>query len=255
MTYSFPCQDLSQQGKQRGIHANTRSGLLFQIERILKNNTDKLPKILLLENVKALVSNKFIDSLNSWIKTLEILGYHSYYKVVNATEYGSCQNRERVFMVSILNNNKPFVFPKKSIKQKDLSKIILPENEGKSFQHLLKYEKLPFNKTKSQITKSKLLNYTSFNSEAYIYVPIGFGPTLTASGANSRLKFYFEKENILRSINAIETYQYMGFEIKNAKDIIKSKLVTENEMIFTCGNSISVEALEAIFREAINEYL
>ncbi|WP_308506950.1 DNA cytosine methyltransferase [Mycoplasma tauri] len=61
LTYSFPCQDLSQQGKQRGLGKNTRSGLLYQIERILKLNKDRLPRILLLENVKALTSKKFIN--------------------------------------------------------------------------------------------------------------------------------------------------------------------------------------------------
>ncbi|WP_082160322.1 DNA cytosine methyltransferase [Mycoplasma sp. HU2014] len=48
LTYSFPCQDISQQGAQKGITKQTRSGLLFEVERILKNNKDRLPKVLLL---------------------------------------------------------------------------------------------------------------------------------------------------------------------------------------------------------------
>ncbi|MFV9451387.1 DNA cytosine methyltransferase [Mycoplasma sp. 4463] len=102
-TYSFPCQDLSQQGKQRGINENTRSGLLYEIERILKNNLDRLPKVLLLENVKALASSKFKNDFLKWIDALETLGYKSYWKVLNAVDSGSAQNRERVFMVSILD--------------------------------------------------------------------------------------------------------------------------------------------------------
>ena len=58
LTYSFPCQDISQQGLQKGLN-NTRSGLLYEIEKILKNNLDRLPKVLVLENVKALLSQKF----------------------------------------------------------------------------------------------------------------------------------------------------------------------------------------------------
>ncbi|SGA02873.1 Modification methylase BanI [Chlamydia abortus] len=65
LTYSFPCQDLSQQGKQKGISKDTRSGLLYEIERILKNNKDRLPKVLLLENVKALTTKKFIKDFEN----------------------------------------------------------------------------------------------------------------------------------------------------------------------------------------------
>ncbi|CRH24716.1 Modification methylase HpaII [Chlamydia trachomatis] len=60
-TYSFPCQDLSQQGNQLGIQDNTRSGLLLQVKRILKQNQDRLPKTLLMENVKSLTNKKFMS--------------------------------------------------------------------------------------------------------------------------------------------------------------------------------------------------
>nr|WP_277870955.1 DNA (cytosine-5-)-methyltransferase [Metamycoplasma phocicerebrale] len=253
MTYSFPCQDISQQGLQKGLN-NTRSGLLYEIERILKSNKDKLPKVLLLENVKALMSKKFINQFQDWIKTLQSLGYKSEYKIINSTEYGSCQNRERVFCVSWLDQSKSFSFPKPFEHKNSLDKIIQNKNMN-SFNHLLKYKFDNFKKTKNNIWKSKLLNYTKFNSEAYIYLPKNYGPTLTASGANSRLKFYFEKENEIKNINAYQSFLYMGFDRDDYKKIKKSNLLSESKIIYLCGNSISVEVLEQIFSEVIKCHL
>ncbi len=252
-TYSFPCQDISQQGKQKGINPNTRSGLLLQIEKILKNNQKNLPKVLLLENVKALVSKKFINQFESWIKTLNDLGYESDWRVLNSSDYGSSQNRERVFLVSILKNKmkKKFSFPKIIKIGKTLSEIIKIENSTEKLDLINKFKISSFKTTSSNITKSKLLKYTTFNSEAYIYAPINKGPTLTASGANSRLKFYFEKNKQLRYMTPSEAFLYMGFEEDDYLKVKNTNLITKNKMLFLCGNSISVEVLENLFKEII----
>lgn len=113
-TYSFPCQDISVAGKGAGIKEGTRSGLLFEVERLLRVASEKgtLPKYLLLENVKNLVSKKFKADFDKWLDFLGDLGYTNYWKVLNAKDYGIPQNRERVFCVSIRGEHKPFVFPK-----------------------------------------------------------------------------------------------------------------------------------------------
>lgn len=113
-TYSFPCQDISVAGKGAGIKEGTRSGLLFEVERLLRVASEKgtLPKYLLLENVKNLVSKKFKADFDKWLDFLSELGYTNYWKVLNAKDYGIPQNRERVFCVSIRGEHKPFVFPK-----------------------------------------------------------------------------------------------------------------------------------------------
>lgn len=99
-TYSSPCQDFSQAGKQRGGEkgSGTRSSLLWQCERAIET---KRPKFCLMENVAALVSQKFVKLFNQWQLTLEKLGYRNYAKVLNAKDYGVPQNRERIFLVSI----------------------------------------------------------------------------------------------------------------------------------------------------------
>lgn len=102
-TYSFPCTDISVAGKQEGLSkgSGTRSGLLWECEQFIVNNK---PKVLVMENVKNLVGSKFINEFNSWLGVLGELGYKSYWKVLNAKEYGVAQNRERVFCVSIRND-------------------------------------------------------------------------------------------------------------------------------------------------------
>ncbi len=110
LTYSFPCQDISNAGKQKGFEqgSGSRSSLLWECEKIIKA---KRPKYLLMENVKALVQRKFMPEFQRWIDTLKELGYDNYWEVLNAKDYGCAQNRERVFMVSILGEHQPYNFP------------------------------------------------------------------------------------------------------------------------------------------------
>lgn len=115
-TYSFPCQSISVAGKQEGIiKGKTRSGLLYEIERLLDKakETNTLPKYLLLENVKNLVGKKFKAQFDEWIAYLDGMGFNTYYQILNAKECGVPQNRERVFAISIRKDidTKKFTFP------------------------------------------------------------------------------------------------------------------------------------------------
>lgn len=253
-TYSFPCQDLSQQGKGEGFYKNSRSSLLFEVKRILNQNKNNLPKVLLMENVKALSQKKFSPEFKEWINSLAKLGYKSTYKIINSRNHGSAQNRERLFMVSFLKENN-FNWPQKRKKSKKIANILEIKNnqfEFKKYSFLLDKNISKFHETKNGITKALIGQYTNFNSENYLYhYKSKYGPTLTASGANSRLKFYFEKEKKIRHLTALEAYKYMGFSKSDAEKVIKTKILSESKMIYTCGNSISVEVLEDIFTEII----
>ena len=105
MTYSFPCQDLSLAGKGAGMEkgSGTRSGMLWEVERILEE-CKELPQVLLMENVPEVIGTNNIKHFAKWLEKLESLGYHCYWKVLNAKDYGVPQNRERCFMVSILGD-------------------------------------------------------------------------------------------------------------------------------------------------------
>ena len=105
MTYSFPCTDLSSAGKQKGMgrDSGTRSGLLWEVERLL-SETEELPQILLMENVPEVVSNKNIKDFAQWIAFLDGKGYTSKYEILNAKNFGIPQNRARCFIVSWLGD-------------------------------------------------------------------------------------------------------------------------------------------------------
>ncbi len=126
-TYSFPCTDISTAGRQAGLEegSGTRSSLLWECRRVIEG---KRPKYLLLENVKNLVSAKHKPHFDRWLAYLSSLGYTNYYKVMNAKDYGNTpQNRERIFVVSILGDHDPFVFPEPRPCKTVIRDILEPE--------------------------------------------------------------------------------------------------------------------------------
>ena len=110
-TYSSPCQSFSIAGQMLGGEegSGTKSSLLWECKKAIEI---KRPKYLMLENVEMLVSQNFIHTFNRWIDFLTSLGYTSYWKVLKGSEYGIPQDRNRVFVVSVMNPRKEFVFPK-----------------------------------------------------------------------------------------------------------------------------------------------
>lgn len=106
LTYSFPCQDLSLAGKQQGMarDAGTRSGLLWEFERILKEQAasgGEMPQMLMMENVPQVCGANNTAAFAEWLAQLEKLGYRNYYKIINAMDCGVPQNRARCFMFSL----------------------------------------------------------------------------------------------------------------------------------------------------------
>lgn len=114
-TYSFPCTGISLAVKMKGFEkgSNTHSSLLWEVQRLLKvaKENDELPKFLLMENVKNILSKKFMSLFQVWIDYLDSLGYKNFFKVLNSKDYGIPQNRERCIMVSIRDKNARFEFP------------------------------------------------------------------------------------------------------------------------------------------------
>jgi len=144
-TYGFPCQDISVAGKQAGINKHTRSGLLYEVERLLEKSKEcgELPKYLMLENVKNLVGKKFKPQFEEWLQKLDELGYNSYWQVLNAKNYGVPQNRERVFAISIRKDiDTGYVFPEPFDNGKRLKDILEDEVDEKYYINNEKADKL-----------------------------------------------------------------------------------------------------------------
>lgn len=113
--------------------SGTRSGLLWEVERILLELKEKgeLPQVLLMENVPDVIGNKNYADFMEWYSALEEMGYQSYYKILNAKNYGIPQNRERCFMVSILGKYS-YQFPK-GIELKNRLKDVLEDRVDEKY--------------------------------------------------------------------------------------------------------------------------
>ena len=142
MTYSFPCQDLSVAGKQKGMTkgSGTRSGLLWEVERLL-NEVENLPQVLLMENVPQVHSKANMPDFQRWIDFLESKGYSNYWQDLNAKNYGIAQNRNRCFMVSILGDYS-FKFPEPIELKKVMKDYLEDEVDEKYYINNEKAQKL-----------------------------------------------------------------------------------------------------------------
>ena len=244
LTYSFPCQDLSVAGKQKGISKGTRSGLLLEVERLLlkarENGT--LPKFLLLENVKNLVGKKFIGDFEKWLSFLNSLGYYSNWEVLNAKDYGIPQNRERVFVISSLKNIH-YEFPRPvelKLKMKDL----LEENvNGKYYlsERHLKY----FADTKN---RNGFVRAERFNPRKLEDCSTAFAIT-TRAGCRPTDNFIIQKgkDCMIRKLTPLECWRIMGFSDDDF-DRCRTAGISDTQLYKQAGNSIVLTVLESIFR-------
>lgn len=135
-TYGFPCQDISLAGDMKGIvKGETRSGLLHEVERLLEvaQEENTLPEFLIMENVKNLVSKKFIGDFQRWIERLSEFGYTTFWKVLVASDYGIPQRRERVFAVSVRKDRGGYEFPTPIPLEKKFRDFLQDEVEEKYF--------------------------------------------------------------------------------------------------------------------------
>jgi len=160
LTYSFPCQDLSVAGKRKGMSKgdNTRSGLLWEVERLL-NEVENLPQVLLMENVPQVISDANIKDFQLWQKFLEEKGYSNYTEILNAKDYGVAQNRERCFMVSLLGGWN-YKFPKPIPLTKTMKDYLEDEVDEKYYINSEKAQKLIQQLMESgQLQKTQEISY------------------------------------------------------------------------------------------------
>ena len=141
VTFSFPCQDLSQAGHMAGMDegSGTRSSLLWEVGRILREGYEKgrnhgdtalyLPDVLVMENVTQVHSRKNIKNFEKWLNVLSSLGYTTKYADMNAKDFGVPQNRSRTFAVSWLDKDRDFIFPEPIPLEVSMKDCLEPEDE------------------------------------------------------------------------------------------------------------------------------
>ncbi len=282
-TYSFPCQDLSICGSwhnnMTGIdrNANNRSGMLWEVERILKEYVDdgkKLPTFLLMENVSNILSKKHSDNFKEWQDFLVDVGYVNKIYTLNASNFGIPQNRRRTYMVSVYGGNKKINKKiEKYFVENDLEKT---QNSNRLEQTpLIEYLRLDYknkqykkeadesnpNDTPSRqkiFEDNKLL----FDGRVMKETTIKTITTKQDRNPNSGLIAYKSNKkgkSNYRNLTPRECFMLMGFDESDFQSLIdqnfisrKNNFFTREKLIRLAGNSIVVNVLEAIFKQVVD---
>mgnify|MGYP003288215218 CR=1 FL=1 len=259
MTYSFPCQDLSIGNKNAKGLKGKRSGLLYEVERLLNECGDELPQVLMMENVFTIIGDKFIDDFKAWQSFLESKGYSNYYEILNAKDYGMPQNRSRCFMVSILGNAY-YEFPKPIPLKTRLQDYLENFVDGKYIASDKKYYL-----SKKMIDCMANENTKGFNRAERFYQTLvntninGIASTITTcAGSRPTDNFIIEedfnqdnfKEKKIRRLTPKECWRLMGWS--NDEDFERAAKVNSNAQLYKqAGNSIVVNCLVAIFSQLL----
>ena len=250
LTYSFPCQDVSISGVQRGIKKGTRSGLLFEVERLVEHNK---PKYLLMENVKNLVSKNHMPAFSEYIDKLKSLGYGNSWIILNGADFGCPQNRERVFMFSVLgetteNVNKIMSGVHQHRKQRVAMRPFIENVNEKSLFITPPYE---VNTPKVASTCKLVARRTDlkYDQARRIYGLDGCSPCLTTSGSPQIML----DDKRIRTLTAREGYRFMGIKDVDIDNLLTTSLSTKQHVALA-GNSICVPVMEAIFNQFLSDY-
>lgn len=238
MTYGFPCQDISALGDQKGFFDEkgemTRSGLFFEAMRIAKH---KRPKYMIAENVRALVSKTMKQQYEQMLKLLDELGYNSYATVLNSKDFGIPHSRNRVFIVSIRKDvdDGTFEFPKKQ----PLTTIASDYYDDESFISKEYYLEEKHYKYFNEMRLKK--KYSSLNADILICMT-------TKQGQKSNPQNFVQDKNGYRILTDGEMFVFQGFKREYGK-LLRENGITTSQIGYMCGNSITVNVLEAIFKK------
>ena len=250
LVYSFPCQDLSTGGLGKGMKkgSGTRSGLLWEIERILNELKilDKLPEYLLMENVKTIKAETNAEDLNQWLSFLESIGYHNEdCLILNALDYGIPQDRERAFIISHLGyplNIKEKIISQQKPREFDISKFILTDYDSNP-EFRIEADLAQLNKTPSREQMWKINGIDPITKDTTVRtITCNMDRTHTAA----LFRYNGPKGNSYRRLTLREAFLLMGF---SEKDYLKAKGLgfSYRKLNKLIGNSIVVNVLEAIF--------
>ena len=251
-SYSAPCQDVSTAGKGKGLEVGTRSGLLWEIERILYGLKllNRLPKFLVMENVKALFSKKHISGWNKFATFLESLGYKNTTMVLNAKDFGIPQSRERAFCISELNGTDEIIVEEKG-SHTNIHDFLDLNNDDL----IEEYKEVLPNNTKSRIEwipKSRHINEMTHCMTITTKQDRWPNAGILFCDVNGKLIDNQNNWNIngdsscYRFLTPREQIQLMGFK-SNAYDKLKNIGISKTKIQLMAGNSIVVPKLEAIF--------
>ena len=247
LMHGSPCQDFSRSGLKKGgtKGSGTRSSLLFETIRIIEEMNIK-PKVVLWENVKGVLDRNLRASFFHYLKEMERLGYENKYEILNAMDFGIPQKRERIFVVSILENN-PFNFDKlEKIQARDISEFL--EKDASNFYEVRQESMLRHirgnPKNNNFRGRLKVINkFTYTISTKQVRIPNSGIIDLS----NGKYRYLTERE----------CFRLMGFDdedFNKLKAIYPGRKDKLSSILYKqAGNSIVVNMLEAILKEILEE--
>ena len=254
----FPCQPFSISGKQKGFE-DTRGTLFFEICRIIN---EKKPKVVLLENVKHLVHHDKGKTFNVILNKLEELGYNVSWKVLNGSDFGVPQNRERIIIIGSLKGKFDFG----AVKTQPRGRLIEMLDKTGNFEYLDPKDYTLLENTKQQpgsglifagyrnkpIRKTGVRPGTDHLSRVHkqpnrIYSVYGIHPTLPSQETSGRY-FILTEENRVRKLTLNECWRIMGFPEKY------KKISAVGEQYKQLGNSVCVPMISAVAEEIQNQF-
>lgn len=233
-TYSFPCQDISVAGYQRGLDSDsgTRSSLLWECCKIIET---KRPRYLMMENVKNLVGTNHRRNFSEFLRYLEKLGYTNCWNILNARDFGVPQNRERVFCISSLDADFAFKFPNPVILRKSMSDMLEPSAPERLY-------------LKNGTLESPITQKVCYCIDSNYWK----GSTLENFLTKRRRQLVTDGSRAgngsfrVRRLTTKEAWRLMGCSDSDFKKA--AAVVSSTGLYKLAGNSIVVAVLEAVFR-------
>lgn len=243
-TYSFPCQDISSLGKNKGldVESGTRSSLLWECRKVIE---EVKPKYLLLENVKNLTTGKNKKNFILWLDYLKEQGYDNQWGILDAKDYGIPQRRPRVIVVSKYGKCKSDLLKRRDFANKNILDIIdLNENNWVKFK--------PKAEVKGNVAEGKyaFLDDRDWKMNGVMITDL----CSTQRAGRVGLKVIKNENGILyeRKLNALECSRLMGFKDQDYEKM-KNGNMSDAAIMKLCGNSIVVNVLESIFKNIYEE--
>lgn len=262
-TYSFPCQDISIAGSQKGFNegVGTRSSLLWECRKAI---VAKKPKYLLLENVKGLVGKKFLQSFLKWVEFLNDEGYYCAYKVLNSRDYGVPQNRERTYLWSIrrdgLEPDPKYDFPQPFHLSRSLNDICDSDVDGGLYLSSERnnwYLSQCLDINNENIHRDEYMGLSRSRDKKGRIVKRNLNPYVntlhTACGAaGEKFGIFVIKDNKIRNLSPKECFRLMGVDDKYIDKITKA-VPSKTQQYKMAGNSIVVDTLYYLLKNMFCE--
>ena len=279
----FPCQAFSIAGQQKGFN-DTRGTLFFDVVRILN---EKKPKYFLLENVKNIISHNSGKTFKIIVQTLNMIGYTIDFTIINSAEAGLPQNRERTYIVGILNGKADDIKKDNRNKKVDTFKATFNyvgfdffnslkfNNPQKFIVDILENTREP----RYLITNERVVNFlkdyeisedtfcvnkirklfdlprevwNDLERQRRVYSVYGISPTILARSDTTKIFIHNNDEKYIRKFTPAENFKLQGFDDHFIENIANTVSVTQQYK--QAGNAVSPPVITGIINHFI-EYM